>query len=344
LAALVCTTVVGCGGSTNSSGTDSLLHSATPSGDAAAEAEAHAPAPDGSVDGTVVDGMEYAGDSADALEESATDAIALSPSDGAAETLGDSSQPPDASLDASPAVDASACALRTATVRATAARSTGYGGTWEAYGNLYYVPCAVASDCVSSCVEAGGTQTSCSLGSQCTWDGCADGGISQCLMCLPPTYWLDVTGALGLPDSGANPLSVPATDNQAFDNGYNDTLEITGFGLAVPSGSVIRGLSFQVDRSADDDQASDESVRILKSGVPVGVDHALNQTWPQGVYATVTYGGAGDTWGVSWTAADVNGSAFGVAITPQYLSSAGNDHVDIDSVVASVVYSGSGCP
>ena len=341
LAALVAASAsFDCGGPTTSGGTDSVQHSGAAASDASPGEDVDASLPDGTTDAAVADANASAGDATEAVPDGAADAVADATPDAAA----DASRTSDASLDGSAGNDASPCSGQTATARATAAQSTGYSGTWEAYGNLYYVPCAVASDCVQSCVGAGGTDASCSVGSQCELDGCGDGGISQCLMCLPPTYWLNVAGALGLPGSGANPLSVSASDNQAFDNGYNDTLELTGFGFAVPAGSVIRGISFQVDRSADDDQASDQSVRVLKSGQPVGTDHAASQAWPQGVFATIVYGGADDTWGVSWTSADVNDSAFGVAITPQYLSSAGNDTVSVDSVSASVVYAQAGCP
>lgn len=131
-----------------------------------------------------------------------------------------------------------------------------------------------------------------------------DGGPT-CLECLPPTYWRDVSGALGTPDRvpTANPL------NQAFDNGYNDTLELTDFGLSLPGTATIAGIAFTVDREADDNLASDESVLALKGGAPTGADHASSATWPMS-YTEITYGGATDTWGVSWTAADVSASGY----------------------------------
>lgn len=252
----------------------------------------------------------------------------------------------DASLETSADDVAASCAAETVTARASAAKSTGYSGTWEAYGALGYVACTAVTDCVSSCAAAGGTPASCSEASQCLEGTCVDGGTScsPSLMCAPPSYWLDTSGALGEPDSGAGEFGAPADDPQNNDNGYRDTLELTGFGLSVPAGSSILGIAFQVDRSATDDQASDKSVRVLKAGQAVGTEHGRSDTWPLGVFAPVVYGDANDTWGVSWTSADVNDPEFGVAITPQYLSASGSDHALIDSVRATISYKPPGCP
>lgn len=137
---------------------------------------------------------------------------------------------------------------------------------------------------------------------------------------------------------------MPAYDVQAFDNGYNDGLEITGFGLALPADAMVRGLAFTVDRDADDDQAVDQSVRILRAGSATGTDHASATHWPQ-TFSPVVYGGPNDTWGTTWSAQDVNQPGFGVVIVPRYLSSAGNDRVEVDSVSVTVFYGGtSACP
>ena len=82
----------------------------------------------------------------------------------------------------------------------------------------------------------------------------------NCIECLPPTYWLDTSGALGQPGSGAS--GNPANDVQAFDNGYNDSLEVTDFQIALPQGAVVRGIEFSVDRMANDGNATDQSVRV----------------------------------------------------------------------------------
>jgi hypothetical protein len=172
-------------------------------------------------------------------------------------------------------------------------------------------------------------------------DLCPDGG-NDCLECLPPTYWLNPAGALGQPDSGA--AGSPADDVQAFDNGYNDGLALTQFNLALPAGATVRGIAFSIDRAADDDNATDQSIRVLKNGAPVGDDRATTTHWPT-TFVPAIYGGASDTWGSTWTATDITSTGFGVVVTPQYLMTAGNDHAQIDSVTAIVYYGGTtGCP
>jgi hypothetical protein len=242
----------------------------------------------------------------------------------------DAQETADASANDSPS--SSGCPVQTVTSRAGLAQSTGFTGTEDAYFTLFSVLCAVASDCVPSCVAAGGTTDSCSTGSQCVSEPTLDSGtLSEC---LPPTYWLDPDGALGPPDASVS----PADDDQAFDNGYNDTLQLTQFNVSVPGDAIIQGIEFQVDRKADDDMAADESVRILQSGVAVGNDEKKTGTWPM-TYTETPYGGANDTWGASWSPADVESSSFGIAVTPRYLGGTnGNDHVDINSAEVTVYY------
>jgi hypothetical protein len=54
----------------------------------------------------------------------------------------------------------------------------------------------------------------------------------------------------------------------------------------------------------------------------------------------VVYGGPTDTWGTTWTAQDIALPGFGISITPQLLSSAGNDKVEVDSVSVTASYGG----
>jgi hypothetical protein len=131
---------------------------------------------------------------------------------------------------------------------------------------------------------------------------------------------------------------MPASDPQAFDNGYNDTLKLTQFALSVPAAATVLGIEFSVDKSSDDGMGSDGAVFVLRGGSQVGTDHRSSVAWPT-AFASTVYGGPADTWGAGpWTAGQINDPGFGVAITPQYagMSSAGTVHVD--SVLATVTY------
>jgi hypothetical protein len=52
----------------------------------------------------------------------------------------------------------------------------------------------------------------------------------------------------------------------------------------------------------------------------------------------VLYGGATDLWGTTWSVADVNSTGFGAALSVAYVSTAGNDWPEVDSVGTYVCY------
>ena len=111
----------------------------------------------------------------------------------------------------------------------------------------------------------------------------------------------------------------------------------------MPAGSTIRGIQFDVRRSADALQAVDDSIRVLRNGAPVGTDHKKTDTWPADL-AYVTFGGPTDTWGTTWTPADIQATGFGIAIADRYTATAGNARAYVDYVKATVFYTPPSCP
>jgi hypothetical protein len=89
-----------------------------------------------------------------------------------------------------------------------------------------------------------------------------------------------------------------------------DALDITHFGLSLPSTSTPQGLKLTVLNYATD--AATFTIQMLKAGVPVGV--AITSSF-SGTPATFTYGGINDLFGTTWTYADLNSIDFGVRIT-----------------------------
>jgi hypothetical protein len=133
------------------------------------------------------------------------------------------------------------------------------------------------------------------------------------------------------------------------DSSYSDSLVVTHFGISIPDDASIIGLQFQVQRASLSGNAEDQSIRIMKDGVAVGVEHGQPGPWPAsgsnptslGTLAPARYGGAFDTWGITWTPADIRAPNFGVAITPRYTGPpAGNERVYVDSVRVVVYYRG----
>jgi hypothetical protein len=241
---------------------------------------------------------------------------------------------PDASPESQPQADVGApdgCEAP-AVVQAygAAAASTGFGGTDTAYFALFGLPCAAPADCTAPCESAGGSPSSCANGSLCLPGEQVDGGLG----CLPPTYWLDPGGAT----SRSGMTQGAARDTQAPDNGYNDGLVVTSFGLSIPPDGTIQGIAFDVSRMADDGNAQDAAIRVIQAGMPVGTDHAAAAAWPP-AFSVATYGGPTDTWGVSWTGKDFASPAFGLSITPRQTAvTGGADNVDVDSVRVTVFY------
>jgi hypothetical protein len=290
----------------------------------------------GSIFGWIGCGGNTAGNGANAGQDgdAGRDASIADGSAGAADAPG--GNPADhavgTDLDAPSATDSPAdvatCAPQsTSPLTPRKAASSGFSGTDTDYSNLYNVTCATPADCVGPCVTAGGTSASCTAGSDCVAEG-FDGGMQ----CLPPTYWLNVAGALS--ESGT-------TDNAAalvlVQTSYDDALVVTDFGIPVPDGATIQGVQFSVRREATSGLAVDESVQILKNGAPVGLEHRLTGAWPT-TLTYATYGGPTDTWGVSWTAADIRAAGFGLSIAPRYTSSFGNERAYVDSVRAVVFF------
>jgi len=94
-------------------------------------------------------------------------------------------------------------------------------------------------------------------------------------------------------------------------------LRATGFGFNIPTGSTINGITVEIERSIAEATSNtrDESVKIIKDGTITGDEKADTGTfWPvNSGDAYATYGGSTDTWGATWTVADINSSNFGVA-------------------------------
>lgn len=88
------------------------------------------------------------------------------------------------------------------------------------------------------------------------------------------------------------------------------------FGFSIPATAVITGIKVEVEKSRDGlrDNVRDASVKIIKGGMITGSEHRSALKWPRND-SVVSYGGALDNWGISWSAADINSSNFGFSIS-----------------------------
>lgn len=109
-----------------------------------------------------------------------------------------------------------------------------------------------------------------------------------------------------------------ATANLGASLGSNETshyLQATGFNFAIPAGATINGIQASVTKkSSAANDVKDNHVYLLKGGVLTTTDKKNASAWTTSDAAT-SYGGVADLWGTTWTAADVNASNFGFALS-----------------------------
>lgn len=94
-----------------------------------------------------------------------------------------------------------------------------------------------------------------------------------------------------------------------------DALNVTQYGFSLPSTTGVTGIVVTLSgyaTSSGGGESGQVNVQLLKGGVPVGTAKSFTQT---GSAATVSLGSAADTWGASFSYADVNSETFGIQAT-----------------------------
>jgi hypothetical protein len=208
---------------------------------------------------------------------------------------------------------------------AKTARSEGFAGTEAQYLELYDTACSSVDDCATACADRGGTDDMCAA-SECLDDG------SGSNTCLPAPTWSNLQGIQAESEdvTGAAELVVVATP-------YHDRLLASAFALDVPAAAVVRGITVEV-RRAGDASVSDASIRLVKGGAVSGAERSSSVPWTQDL-DWVTYGGASDLWGESWSAQDLVADDFGVALSVNYEDTVGNARAYVDQVRVTIHYS-----
>jgi hypothetical protein len=140
---------------------------------------------------------------------------------------------------------------------------------------------------------------------------------------LSPQTAADYTGtgsvgtvAWASPSSAITSDSVYASASMAS-TAVSHYLTVTNFGFTIPAGSTINGITAEVqENSATSSKGTvvDNSVLAVKGGVVGGTSQATATTWPA-ANSFVTYGGASNLWGQTWTPSDINSNGFGIGIS-----------------------------
>lgn len=126
-------------------------------------------------------------------------------------------------------------------------------------------------------------------------------------------------------------------------------LQATQLTATVPANAVIDGIKATIERRINDSTAStavDSVVYVVQGGTIQTTQNKASGTGYTTSDVAATYGGAADLWGLSWTAADVNGSGFGIAISCQVsVDFESPGFPEIDAITIEVFYTpGSSVP
>ena len=88
---------------------------------------------------------------------------------------------------------------------------------------------------------------------------------------------------------------------------------------SIPDGATVNGIEIIIQRretATDATTWADSAVFLIKGlAIQDAADNKAVATAYTTSDASVTYGGPTDLWGVTWTAAEINGTGFGVAIS-----------------------------
>jgi hypothetical protein len=114
-----------------------------------------------------------------------------------------------------------------------------------------------------------------------------------------------------------DPSNAKTSDNSyatnAINIGQSDGLIAVDFDFAIPAGATINGIVLSIERKSSRTlRSKDYLVQLTKDGVNGATASKADTTTTYGTSdATISYGGATDTWGISWTAEEVNSDTFG---------------------------------
>ena len=118
-------------------------------------------------------------------------------------------------------------------------------------------------------------------------------------------------------------------------------LKGNAWGFTIPAGSIITGIKVEIEKSqstiADDTDATDNIVKLVKNGIVSGDNKALAGLWAS-TDTYYTYGGQADLWGLAWTTADINAANFGVVISAIATADIGSVSVRVDHMRITVYY------
>src|SRR5262249_18361003 len=121
-----------------------------------------------------------------------------------------------------------------------------------------------------------------------------------------PIAWLNPSNARGCDGSTSTAIV------HRFGSGLTHRLRVRGYDFSdIPNSSTVVGITLTLTKSRSGSGSAFDSVVTLMDGTGTLAPNnkALPGAWPAS--SSTAYGGPSDTWGRSWTGADVNASGFG---------------------------------
>lgn len=140
------------------------------------------------------------------------------------------------------------------------------------------------------------------------------------------------------------------TNRIVSDNNQYATVALTGtntsralygtdYGFTIPGAAVITGIQVQIERFVSStfggNSVNDLAVRLIKNNTIQGNNNAVAGDWTT-TNTVITYGGATDMWGLTFTPADINSNQFGACISVQNQGS--NRTASVDYIRITVFY------
>ncbi len=151
-----------------------------------------------------------------------------------------------------------------------------------------------------------------------------------------------VSGAGNVWDSPTNAQGATDGSFASSSHGAGSTQDLiaSNFAISIPGTATVNGIALSVVKGGDGTQIRDLVIKLRKAVGAVGDNKADTSTdWTSGD-ETVGYGSSADLWGTTWTAAEVNASAFGVQLSAN--STAPDTGPRVDSFAITVTYTDGG--
>ena len=152
--------------------------------------------------------------------------------------------------------------------------------------------------------------------------------------------WTNPINVFTLNNITATAAPLNTFPNCAGSNCYYTTgLVSASYGFAIPGTATIDGIIVEISRSSVNgpNAVFDSTVKLLKAGMPVGMNKANLIAWGNSIGYQV-YGSATDLWGSTWIPTDINNMNFGLYLTAQNTSPTAIPGAMVDHIRITIYY------